>query len=108
MEILYKVLWDEYQDTEDGLVRIKLLEDEFFGIIYHYVTVEAQEAEDGSYCTLKFEYDIDSVPEGFEMESLTEEKHKLFETTLGDILVGFIEEKIDGDGKNNFAESDSK
>ena len=85
----YEVLHDEYEDAD--LARIKLTSDKFNGIIYHYHTVQFVGKENDE-AVLKFDYDIVESPIDMDVDSLTKEDHKEFETLLGDILVEIITE----------------
>lgn len=89
MKRKFEVLFDEYEDQE--LARIRIEEDGWEGLIYHYGKVDV--SEDGDQATLSFEYDVDYVPENIDLDSLSEEDQKSFETILGDIILQIIEEK---------------
>jgi len=100
----FDVLYDKYEDEK--LARIQLTDDKWNGIIYHYETVSVSEDEDGG-ATLKFDYDIDSVPEHIDIDNLLPEDQADFESCIGDILVSIIEEKVkDESGTNNPEQSD--
>jgi len=96
----YEVLHDEYKDED--LARIKLTSDKWDGIIYHYHTVQfVGWEEDNDEAVLKFDYDIVESPIGMDVDSLTKEDHKEFETLLGDILVEIITESAEDENRTD-------
>lgn len=100
----YDVLFDE--NVDEKLARIKLTDDKFNGIVYRYDIVTFQEKENDE-ATLKFDYEILESPEHIDVESLTEEDHTQFETTLGDILVEIISEAVTDENRaDNTSKSD--
>jgi len=92
----YEVLYDEYK--EEKLARIRLTDDKFCDIVYRYDVVSFQESENNE-ATLKFDYEILESPENIDIDSLTEEDHAQFETTLGDILVEIITEDTSNENR---------
>ncbi len=105
---MYEVLFDEF--TDENLVRIKLTEGKFSGIIYHYNTIKFLE-EDGDDSVLQFEYDVVSTPEGLDVDALTPEDKEEFENIVGDILVEIISKSVEEQiarevGNNDTIESD--
>jgi len=103
-QLQYDVLFDE--NVDEKLARIKLTDDKFCGIVYRYDVVSFQESENDE-ATLKFDYEILESPDNIDLDSLTEEDHSQFETTLGDVLVEIIteatssENRADDTGKSN-------
>ena len=98
----FDILYDQYEDEK--CARIRLTDKKWEGIIYHYETVSFREEEDEA--VLKFDYEIDSAPENFDIDNLTLNDQADFESYIGDILVSIIEEKTDESGANDTKQSD--
>lgn len=87
----YEVLYDEYK--EEKLARIRLTDDKWNGIIYHYDTVKILQDDDGTgNAILQFEYDVVEAPYDFNEEKIEPRDKEEFENLLGDILVEIITE----------------
>ena len=97
----FDVLYDDYEDEK--CVRIRLTDSKWDGIIYHYETVSFREEDEEA--VLKFDYEIDSAPEDFDVDNLTPNDQADFESYIGDILVSLIEEKTDESGANSIKQS---
>jgi hypothetical protein len=79
--------------NDDGsTTHIRIDEGPFKDVIYRYGAVRFEENEEKETCTLTYQFDIiDSANNN--KEEL--EANKDFEKTIGDLLVGFIDEYID-------------
>tara|TARA_Y100001973_G_scaffold21092_1_gene31127 strand:+ start:672 stop:980 length:309 start_codon:yes stop_codon:yes gene_type:complete len=97
----FDVLYDDYEDEK--CARIRLTDSKWDGIIYHYETVSFREEDEEA--VLKFDYEIDSAPEDFDVDNLTPNDQADFESYIGDILVSLIEEKTDESGANSIKQS---
>lgn len=86
-------MYDEGADDETAKVR--LTEGKFTGIVYHYNTITFHEAvEDDEDSILNFNYEIDDLPEGFDVTAMTDEDKEEFERTLADVLDAIIHETL--------------
>lgn len=74
----------------DGSYWVELLEDPFTGIRYSYGKVEMDEPEvDGEDAIVRFEYHLQDQRLVVQLQ-----EDKLFHKTIGDILIGMIEEQL--------------
>lgn len=80
----YRLL-NEESSVDTTIIEITV--EPWYGIQYHYNRVQLAPENENNELPLKFEYDIDVVPDGVVIE---EEDLVDFETFLGDVLVAII------------------
>jgi len=97
----YEVLYDEYKNED--LARVLLTDEKWNGIIYHYQTVKFLDGDEDD-AVMQFEYDVVEAPPDFNVETLTPEDQKEFETMLGDILIEIIREALESENRTNDTE----
>ena len=74
--------------VDEPFARIRLLDEKWVGLEYHYTTVSFK-MDDGN-PVLKMTYEIDSVPEDVDVNRLSEDDKADFTALLGDIAVDII------------------
>lgn len=105
----YSVLNTETKDGETA--RIRLTNEPWNDILYSYGEVKFDEDDEGR-GHLHFDYKVHD-PEDFNIMLYSEEEQAEFQTLLGDILVGLIQESLDymeskDDRENDIGELDAE
>ena len=76
------------QRQEDDFTCIKLLSDEYKGIIYKYDNVKVEAVNDDGQVPLQFKYDVFVNPDKKDVDCQN------FKNYIGDILVELVDEKL--------------